>query len=64
MARRLNPEEEHLFNELLQASDAALAEIISDPFLRLIRERRNAGLVLSSELDVWLSHEPSGRPPS
>jgi hypothetical protein len=63
MARRLNSEEEYLFNEVLQVSDIALGEVITDPFLRLIRERRDAALVLTPELDIWFQG-PQGQNPS
>jgi len=43
MARRLTAEEEHLFNELLKASESGLTETITDPLLRLILERTEAG---------------------
>jgi len=55
MARRLNTEEEHLFRAVLQASDSGLSETISDPFLELIRERREAALSLTPELEILLT---------
>ncbi len=64
MARRLNSEEEHLFNEVLQVSEATLGETISDSFLRLIRERRDAALVMTPELDSWFTPGPQGQTPS
>ena len=64
MARRLNQEEEHLFNEVLQASDATLSETVSDPFLRLLREKRDAALVLTSQLDEWFGEWPAGQTPA
>jgi len=63
MARRLNAEEEHLFNEVLSLSEPTLGEVITDPFLRLIRERRDAALVLTPELDSWFQG-PQGQTPS
>jgi hypothetical protein len=60
MARKLKPEEEYLFNEVLQVSDPTVGEVITDPFLRLIRERRDAALVLTPELDAWFRRGPQG----
>jgi len=61
MARRLNSEEERLFNEVLQVSDSSVGEVVTDPFLRLIRERRDAAVVLTPELDAWFSQGPNGQ---
>ena len=54
MARKLTKDEQHLFTEAIQSSDAALSENISDPFLKLLQEKRDAALAMSPELSEWL----------
>ena len=54
MARKLKPEEEYLFNEVLQVSDPTVGEVITDPFLRLIRERGVTFQAVAGALSIYL----------
>ncbi|HSU55753.1 MAG TPA: hypothetical protein VLT36_16985 [Candidatus Dormibacteraeota bacterium] len=59
MARRLDTDEQHLFFEALSTSENAIGGTVSDGFLKMLQDRREAALELTPELENWLDPKPN-----
>lgn len=61
MARKLNPAERDLFDEIVRESDASSVEISSKSYMGKLKERQQEGSPSLGQLALWLSEDPLNR---
>ena len=58
MAKKMNPAERQIFDEVVKEADPSSVEISSEKFLRRLREQQQT-LLPVNQLALWLSKDPA-----
>jgi len=58
MAKKMNPAERQIFDEVVKEADPSSVEISSETFLRRLREQQQT-LLPVNQLALWLSKDPA-----